>query len=439
MKETVKTLLYSTEFTRADGKHHFLPLTARQAADGLGPFINRIGSMNANPVTIILAGETPDAFGIPWDSPEDWDTAETEHPVLKSIRDAGWSTPKLWPWMRCEHPDHPDVIVLVHDWADPDECPLITPSETLTERALYDWHVKTGVPWRSNGMLTGTALIRWMHEDAVLVQSAANARNPRQSRRKPPTAPRWQSAPAGVDGGEKPWTARTWGKGVDTSALAQVDANKAHLAAALSGLFARDALKPGPVEFDRKLSGYWLTEVSPWHDPEFPDPAGPYNGEAGDARWLSSETLALLAELHDSGIHGGFKIRRSLVAPGTQVLRPWAELLRDHLYEGTLPEAAIKAVYTRTIGGMGRPGGLIYRPDWEDTVKGRCRAIQWRKLWAVRTTTGIRPRVIQSDAVFFDLEESAHVLGCVNPLTGKEVFPLGPNLGQFKFFAPEGI
>jgi hypothetical protein len=93
-----------------------------------------------------------------------------------------------------------------------------------------------------------------------------------------------------------------------------------------------------------------------------------------------------------------------------RLLRTWAEQWRDvlarvHTRHGGRP--LVKAAYVQAIGLLGRPGGLIYRPDWHDTIRAQARASMLRRIRRVADNTGgVTPVSVNIDAVYYDLKLS---------------------------------
>lgn len=420
-------IAFDTEwsYTSANSGTYLQPITATLAEKGLGYLVNYYGERVESP-TLVLSGEVPSLFEIPdrAEFPDDRDEYATEHPALESIRDAGWEVDRLAPWMRCTR-EKRTVFVLVLDLDDSGESPLVHPDNPVaTVNGLAEWQDHTGSIWWGNGQISGNALLWDMQ---LTAQDEA-----RRNGKRPPKLDLRATRPRNVECTENPYTRRKWTSPLDEAApgkLFGIDQRNAFLSATTSGLFAREALRPGPQEFDKTLSGFWLVEIAPWANELFPDPAG-YSHETG-ARWVATPTLELVAELHardeaDPLWHAGFTVRRSMVAKGTQCLRPWAEKLRDTIAVSPEMAGAGKAAYTRAIGSWAaETPGSVNRIDWQRTIVSRSRSNLFRKVAKVWDEIGIPARSIATDCVYYP-EEYREVIA----ETG--VYRIGTGLGEFK-------
>lgn len=424
MITTHRTIAISEHGTDYNGRWLADPLDSATVRAGLGRLLNLLPATRGE-IVIILDGKIPGWWGLPQQAPGNVvKDAATEHPFLWDLRQAGWTVDRLTTFTTARHPQHADVHITVHDWLTQDggeTCPLVGSDARETSHNLTLWHEATGVAWRGTGGVAGTSFLR-----SHGMVARPDGRDPR-----------WKLPEGDVDRGwhnaELATIPKLYTRAREGRYAYTFDARKAYLAAWQSALFARTQLRPGPREFDKKLSGWWFVELEPWAHPDLPDPAGYLaHGRTAKTRWLTTPTLQLIDQLtrDDRTPHGGYRILESRVAPGTQLLRPAATRLREIIMDPTsrppLIDAA-KHVYTKAGGMMASPRGLIYRPDWFATIKAHARLVQWLKVAAV-ARDGWFPATIDTDAITYHGHDAAI------PADLARHFPQGDALGTWRYY-----
>lgn len=401
--------------------------------------------------TLILSGDVLDGFGIPHENPNPYtpQDAPTEHPVLTSIREAGWSVKALTPYMRCRRklPTGSVVMtVVISDWLTRENTPMLMKgSPFMTCMRMVDWAERTGVQWYTRGSFTGGDLFWKVFKDRKASIEKANEK--RRPGNKFPTP--WfekDIRPVLEDGMvncESPYSAGAWinpnlpewDEPADFEFLG-VDANKAYLAAAGNVKVAAGKLLPGPTDFDKSLSGLWRVRIAPWTDATLPNPAGYGQPLPDGTRWVASQTLELLTEIGHE-----FTVYESKVNKGSTLLKPWVEKLRDVLYDedGQIRETlegAVKQCAVQTIGDWSHmpddpeANVRICRPDWTAAIIAMFRTILWRKLKAARKL-GVIPAWVETDKILCLPSDWEFLKTAVLP-SGRIAFPQGVGFGHFK-------
>lgn len=266
--------------------------------------------------------------------------------------------------------------------------PLVGADPLTTSLQWHQWSTLTGRPWiGSPGMTGNDLLMRAWHRGA---------------------APRWQDRDYSRITGpcERAYSPLTWHSGHDGPVIGY-DANKAYLAAYQGAELAADGLEHTVrPEFSPALGGFWRVEIEPWADKRLPDPAGYGHVLEDGTRWLTTPTLALVDDLAQRGLHGGYSVLEAYTAPARRITRTWAERLRDIIADtsGTDVDYLARAagrVYKATWGMWARTGGLIQRQDWHYTILATARATLWRKLERYGREEDRWPVRIETDAVFY--------------------------------------
>lgn len=427
------------------------PLGADEFTGGIGDFLNR--QHNIFPEierTLILSGEVLDGFGIPNDnpSPDTPANAPTEHPVLESIREAGWKVRALTPYMRCYRKFGKRTMtftLVVFDWLILENTPMLLGGAPLmTAARMNDWANATGVQWYSSGRFTGGDLFWHVHKERRASLTEANKRRRAENKFTLPsfTADIRPLLKEGMANAEGPYTKGDflnpdlpeWEEPGEFGFLT-VDARKAYLSAACSVKVAAGFLTPGPAIFDKALSGFWRVRVAEWPETSnLPNPAGYGNLLDDGTRWVASPTLELLEEIGHE-----FTIYESWVAPGTTLLKAWGERLRDVLYgpNGSHLETSVKRAAVQTIGDWAHipddPEARvrICRPDWNAAVVALFRSNLWRKMRAAGNY-GIYPAWIETDKVLYPPADEPGIRMAVTD-SGRKAFPQGETFGHFRF------
>jgi DNA-binding XRE family transcriptional regulator len=242
----------------------------------------------------------------------------------------------------------------------------------------------------------------------------------------------WVRDPALLTGDER---ARPWAVGIDV--------NTAFLAAA-----SRLTVGLGPAvhvaapDFDRKLPGCWLVDLSHVElDPRLPSPFTPHGGRPAGPAWYATPTVAYAVELG-----AGVRPLEAWVRPDRgPYLDPWHARLRAAYLEtmaalGVTPDlddaaflaamerhrdadrgqaAVLSAVKATVKGGIGklreRPQGVRYRPGerwpalerptWRPDIRAAviatARVNMHRKMARTAATAGLYPLAVLSDCVVY--------------------------------------
>lgn len=409
----------------------------------LGLLINSLGARLGprQEATLLLGWETMRRLGL---DPQRPDVARKgkrtdtnglgQHPLLAGPRSAGWSASHLDDWTTFHIAEGPAIHVGMLPWIEQrivkegtrNHFPLYDPDRMRKSlQRMVSWHRFTGTAWRSTPGMTGIAMIR----NGLYVQASKHTTP--GDRLDPTWAPPnfVNVAPANalveIDYRRDQWSRPP--EDGETSEVVGLDLNKAYLASAQSCLLARHSLRrTGRIAFDTKLSGYWSIKLTTWNDSRLPRPGGYRRTDGAGCEWVTSPTLALLSELAAEGKCDHPEIVDSYTAPGVQLLRPWAELIREGLAasaDDPRLAAAFKMVYSETVGMFNSKRSRIKRPDWHHSIIAYARAGLWRKMRRAGDR-GLYPRWIETDCLVyprFDVEESE-----------KYGLVLGGSLGQFK-------
>jgi hypothetical protein len=266
--------------------------------------------------------------------------------------------------------------------------------------SLRQWYEATGIDFRRSPGITGIDLLLSLPQTG--------------------DGPTWRPKDPGPDGQEMPYTSAMWKRAPVAEWVHSYDGIRSYLAAAGNVEVCPWPLKnTGRRDFDRSRAGWWLVELSPWTlCDQMPDPAG-YGPDivrtvGPRLRWITTPTGALLAELTEQGVYGGFRVVDSWTGPGRRVLSPWTNKLRDAFtYALALPDPnererlteVIKDAGNHAIGLLANDRMSVYRPDWAHSTRAVARCNGWRKCWHEGQATGRWPVRIETDAVHY---ESTH-------------------------------
>lgn len=427
------------------------PLGMDEFSAGIGEFLNRqhliFPEMDR---TLILSGEVLDHFDFPRENPAPHNPvdAPTEHPVLESIRAAGWRVKALTPYMRCYRTFGKRSVALtivVNEWTTKNNTPMrMHGSPFMTADRMNAWAYTTGVQWYANGAFTGGDLFWHVHKEKRASIEEANKKRKRENHFPKPwfaedIRPMLQD---GMVGCESPYTKSQfmnpelpeWEEPGNFEFLT-VDARKAYLSAACYVKVATGKLIPGPTMFDKALSGFWRVRVAPWPESScLPNPAGYAAPLADGTRWVTSPTLELLDEIRHE-----FTVYESWVAKGSTALKAWGERLRDVLYgpHGPALETAVKSAAVQTIGDWARipenpeTKARLCRPDWNAAVIAMFRSNLWRKMRDAGHS-GIYPAWVETDKVLYPAADVQGIRMTVSR-SGRKSFPEGETFGHFRY------
>lgn len=379
--------------------------------------------------TILLRDGAAAALGLPTsaDPAAVWLDEDGHLSALAAkVRERGWKLSEIRPWTTYHRPESPTLhIGVLSHLSDHHRFPFSPATVTDLAPLLAWWHEMTGSAYRGTPGMSGVAILR-AHHSRVRAQRVAGARN---------IEPTWLPKTPGKVGYELPYGLHMWQAPPAEKPHAWehgYDVVGQHLAAMITVEVSAVGLRQtGRIEFDPRRAGWWLIEASPWWDPRLPDPMG-YLPDQDNvvARWVTTPTAKLLADLAAQGVHGGFAVLDSWTGPGTRrVLKPFAERIRDGLavlarvehspmlsmwQRRNLPlmRRALKQCYAETNGLFQSDGGRVCRPDWFSSVVAEARANLWRKLYRVQAATGRSPLRVDVDNVWYASDSADPVASC---------------------------
>lgn len=314
------------------------------------------------------------------------------------LQEAGWKFTKIrglgeGGWTMFTRPNSPTIHLAIRRAINTDDTPLFDPEESAATIAgrLGDYHRAVGVAWRGVAGMAGHALLRDLYVDP------GSGKQPLWNHARPASP---NSAPIGAVGGilyRRPLAECQPG----WEYVHQFDTRVAYLAAAGVVELPWGGLRQfDDMQFDKAYAGYWLVRTDDLPHDVVPvvDDRRTFEGTV----WLTTPIMTLCQDLGYTPevltAHVSAKTRR--------LLRPWAERLRDGIYDAErrqhkILRTAFKETASRSIGMLARKGGRIYRPDWADLVIDTARANFVRKLRAtLKEARGVQLIQIKTDAMF---------------------------------------
>lgn len=362
---------------------------------------------------------------------------------LEPVRTAGFRVAReLFPFMTFHsHPDLPSVHLGVTPWIEEADrkirerqrkkFPLYLADDIPGSiQLMSQWQSETGCAYRGGPGVNAVAILRSQHN--------AESRNcptwkPRNQPdiplvTDPPLLPQsWQAVDHTLD--ELRDTDREY-----------LDMNGAYLGRYITQPVPRWGLRktgplpdiyvPNPKGGRTPLGGWFLIKPSVWNEARMPHPAGPdilypERGQEIEPVWRTAPTLALLDELTERGLYGGYKILDSWTSKAYKDLAPMGEKLRDIIYSGEHPApliATAKAAAQEFHGQTATDGGMIVRPDWYATIRASARTTLWRRALQAGLTEDRWPLYFKIDAAFYRAGELPDI----------NQFPRKAGLGGFK-------
>lgn len=401
---------------------------------------------------LILCADTCARLGLPWRADHvDRDGFDESHQAVAELRAAGWKLSRLRAWSTLHADGRPDVhlclLGAVDLGSDIDNHPLIGTSLVDTVTAMDLWHRVTGVAWRGVAAMAGQAIMR-----AVVRGKSGRGRAKAE--------PRWMTAVE--DGRPDPSASELeyrephWrGTAPDPRRYAYLlgyDLNRAYLSGAqIVKVTPWDLQATGKTPYAPDRAGWWLIDSAPWSDKRLPDPRG--YAVADDRRWVTGPTMALLDELTAAGDYGGYEVIDSWTATGAgEILRPWAETLRD-VTTHTATEAAgpveaamvaegARFAYKRAWGMLNKPTARVHRPDWAAAILAQSRCNLFRRMREIGRVLDRWPVWVSTDCIYYPAKTPDHVAECPTWIDEDSGKPRGIRLhdypGQLGRFKPSG-
>lgn len=402
-------LVVTEQFTYRGNRAYLTPPDG--LAGGLPAFLDRVVRSVAG-VGVVLVDERAAArLGLPTDELPNGG-AGRRHPAAAEARAAGWEVDEVHRWSRFRRAGQEVNLGLLR-LIDPDYCPLFGggPLDSAGAAGALDaWQQLSGQPYWGDA---GDAVNR------VIMATA----NPRLGGK--PIVPAWRPQHCGPPG----VYARTFHRnGFDRSAdhkgryLLGYDATRAYLSALSVVSVCPIALRQrGPIEFDPKLSGFWLVQLEPWTIPKLPAPWGHYSDDTDRKSlvWLTTPDLVLLSKLHDQKRYGGFTIHDSYVGHADRaVMRPAADRLRA-MWDGAKELHVLsdrEAIHDTIRAGYHAMHGKwrslkrnadILRPDWAAALVATARCNLWRRIDQAAAAKRYPAYVDGIDTVYYATDDPA--------------------------------
>lgn len=447
------TFLVGDTFTYLPGRR--IAETPADAFDlGLTGLTLRFASVledrGATEGVVLLDAYAVARLGLPVDPAEVEPVAE-EHKVLEELRSAGWSIASLRDWMILHAKGRPVLHLGMLPWINRDRCPILATDHASTVEAFELWHKVMGTVYHGTTGVAGISAVRQHATTGARGKTHAPTWQPKSV--DPEEAYELDYHPPG--GGLPAWSTRPPD---DHDWMHGYDANKMYL-----GAYAQTPVSPwslkhtNELDWSKDLAGWWLIEVEPWADKRLPDPSGyPRERNGGPqwaidkgirVRWVTAPTMALLNQLMEEGVHGGYKVWDSYTGPAKRTLRPIGERLQAlWLSEETREEpgalnaearraiqAVAKSAYRETWGMLNSPRSRVRRRDWHYAVLAQARANLWRRIRSVGEESGRYPSYIETDCLYYSSDNP-------DPMAAVPAgLPIGTKLGEFKWHSTNPI
>jgi hypothetical protein len=438
---TYRALMVTPQFTAIDGCYEAPTRSVRLTpedtwAQGLGALLTRVARTMPGSGVLLLDRVAARHLRLPV-GPED-----PASQGLDDARAAGWLHGTVGAWTTFYAEDRPTVTVAVTSWPGIDRSPLIHVAASLDSvYRLSMWHRLTGTAWSGTPGVAGLKVFR----SHAPTYPMAGGKKGKPTFRHPDDQP-WIGEAYELD-----FDIDDWARPLTLPYAHGWDASRMYLAAANSceSLAVWSLKHTGRKPFDPTRAGWWKVELGPWNDDRIPAPAGP--GGPGP-RWVTTPTLALLADLEHKGelAQQSFEVLDSWTAPGKRILRPWAETLEQTYQtargmaeakgdpfgkdqDAEAVQRAVKGAYREAIGLLNRPGSAVYRPDWHYAVIAQARSNLWRRMWATGQAENRWPIEVKTDCVWYASESQEPAADKPAGIPVRNPRGLTDALGTFKF------
>lgn len=356
------------------------------------------------------------------------------------IRDTGWAT--------FRHTSGRRIFMGVLPHMDPDRTPLFKIDATAEEivTALISYAAVTGVFWRMTAGVSGCASIRLDRaeraQERQLALSLHSAETicpdcPHDDEPSVAREPRWLwTRPTDVHlhgAGHMIWSrpltdAERHGKIVTYDVRAQF---LAAMQASRYG-WGEPAHKRNNVVFDPERAGFWRVPASPLQ--ALPGPPLIRTPE-GRLTWV---TTPVMVYLQSHGIEP-MVYESWTTATSSQLLKPWAQHIRNAVYSRAPRvrsiETALKRTYAEANGMFNVPGGSIDRTDWHWTTVDTGTVNLRRKLDRAHLVMGMWPCEIYHDAVSYPVADGEEFAALNRALEVQYPVPHNaqPRIGKLKY------
>jgi hypothetical protein len=435
--QPARAILITPEYTVVDD--HPGRTTPSDAFDaGLPALLARVAARFDREGVVLVDQAAAGLLGLPTVGPLPEDGMDA-HQAAADARAAGWEVERISDWSRFKRKGHASINLGIIPLIKRAECPLLGESDWASVPAFTMWHQLTGRAWRGNGAMAGHAVLM----DRMRTSGKAKI----TLKLKKPQEPDPQKAQ------ETPYTPGQWAGERPKRYALGFDLNRAYIGAANVVEVAPWPLKrTGKREFSPLDPGWWQVELQgTWNDPRMPDPAG-YRRDNPRVRWITTPRAALLAQLAEQGLHGGFLVLDSYTMrtdrferrPQLRLFKPWAEVMGNTFAEAARLAAgddviaedaaavleAVKLVGHKTPGAWASPTNFIYRRDWWHSVIAMNGANLWRRMWKIGSTKKVWPWYVDTDCVWYGSDHDDHARFAEE--IGLPYDPTGIKLGHFK-------
>lgn len=361
-------------------------------------------------MSVYLEDEFGQQLGFPARLPTSASASE-KHPTVLRAREHGWRVNRLRRWMTFQRENTPTIHIGLARFMNRDANPLWDNDPAAAAYLLWRFQMLCGHAYHAKPGVMGSIMLVSLYRDNQIT---------------------WHPSTYDVFN----QVTITEYNHVNRELVDQVDAagyvhaydtNRAYLAAAGAADLARTQLThTGRTQaFHKSISGLWKVVVPTWNETRLPHPLGS-NRQVGDEVWVTTPTLALVAELADDkrGIITMPHVIDAYTAPPrvrdgktvphtTRVLREWAKLIdtcigrcaaEDSSLERDRLVDTFKACYKESVNGIWKTSSSqIFRVDWYYTVGALAGANGYRKVWNTGNTTDRWPTYLGNvDAIHYN-------------------------------------
>lgn len=413
-----RAILITPEYTIVDDRAGVA--TPSDAFDGgLPALLARVAARFEREGVVLVDQAAAGLLGLPTVGPLPEEGMDA-HEAAAAARGAGWTVEKISDWSRFSRKGHASVNLGILPLIDRTECPLLGESDWASVPAFTLWHRLTGRSWRGSAGMAGHAILMDRMRTTGKARITLKLKKPQEP---DPTAAQ-----------ELPYLPGQWSGQRPARYALGFDLDRAYIGAAGVAEVAPWPLKRTERRpFSAKDPGWWQVELQgTWNVPHMPDPAG-YRRGGPRVRWVTTPRAALLAQLAEDGLHGGFLVLDSYTMrtdkfdrrPNLRLFREWSEAMGGtyeeaaRMRDGAGVEAqdaaavveAVKLVGHKTPGAWASETNFIYRRDWWHSVIAMNGANLWRRAWKVGggvNGKGPWPWYIDTDCIWYGSDHDDH-------------------------------